>query len=148
MHCMTATLLKCWYTTDFFPQNILFMTAIFWNISQKEYTVKSFNSLYYPVETGCKLNKHKTSRRRLGRLMYVQFTSCVYGETSSEAFSQNFWKLSQRCCTVENESCTDVSFQRCDKVALRRYQDVATTLLQCCRNSKHWISRLFYYGLF
>ena len=77
MHCMTATLLKCWYTTDFFPQNILFMTAIFWNISQKEYTVKSFNSLYYPVETGCKLNKHKTSRRRLGRLMYVQFTSSV-----------------------------------------------------------------------
>ena len=43
--------------------------------------------------------------------------------------------LSQRCHnvvvdTVENESCADVGFRRCDNVALRRYQDVATTLLQ------------------
>ena len=38
--------------------------------------------------------------------------------------------LSQRCDTVENESCADVGFRRCDNVALRRYQDVATTLLQ------------------
>ena len=29
-----------------------------------------------PVDTGHKLNVHKTFRRRL---MYVQFTSCVYG---------------------------------------------------------------------
>ena len=35
--------------------------------------------------------------------------------------------LSQRCGTVENESCTDVSFRRCDNVALQRCQDVATT---------------------
>ena len=56
--------------------------------------------------------------------------------------------LSQRCGTVENESCTDVSFRRCDNVAVRRCQDVATTLLQRGHNIKHWISRLFYYGLF
>ena len=36
----------------------------------------------YPVDTGRKLNVHKTSRRRRTsseRLMYVQLTSCVYG---------------------------------------------------------------------
>ena len=35
--------------------------------------------------------------------------------------------LSQRCGTFENESCTDVSFWRCNSFALRRCQDVATT---------------------
>ena len=38
-------------------------------------------------------------------------------------------KLSQRCDTVKNESCAEVGFQRCDNVALERYQDVVTTLL-------------------
>ena len=33
--------------------------------------------LRYPVDTGRKLNVNKTFRRRPGRLMYVQFTSCV-----------------------------------------------------------------------
>ena len=33
-----------------------------------------------PVDTGRKLNVHKTFRRRPGRLMYVQNTSCVYWE--------------------------------------------------------------------
>ena len=33
----------------------------------------------YPVDTGRKLNVNKTFRRRPGCLMYVQFTSCVYG---------------------------------------------------------------------
>ena len=56
--------------------------------------------------------------------------------------------LSQRCGTVENESCTDVSFRRCDNVALQRCQDVASTLLQRRHNIKHWITRPFYYGLF
>ena len=32
--------------------------------------------------------------------------------------------------TIENESCADVGFRRCDNVALQRYQDVSTTLLQ------------------
>ena len=32
----------------------------------------------YPVDTGRKLNVHKTSRTSSERLMYVQFTSCVY----------------------------------------------------------------------
>ena len=31
-----------------------------------------------PVDTGRKLNVHKTFRRHLERLMYVQFTFCVY----------------------------------------------------------------------
>ena len=48
--------------------------------------------------------------------------------------------LSQRG-TVENESCADISFRRCDNVALLPYQDVATTLLQRRDNIKHWISR-------
>ena len=55
--------------------------------------------------------------------------------------------LSQRCGTVENESCADVSFRRCDNVALQRFQDVVTTLLQRRHNIKHWVSRPFYYGL-
>ena len=55
---------------------------------------------------------------------------------------------SQRSSTVENESCAHVSFRRCDNVALQRCQDVATTLLQRRHNIKHWITRLFYYGLF
>ena len=38
--------------------------------------------------------------------------------------------LSQRCGTVENESCTDVSFRRCDKIALRCFHNVATTSRQ------------------
>ena len=32
-----------------------------------------------PVDTGRKLNVHKTSRTSSKRLMYFQFTSCVYG---------------------------------------------------------------------
>ena len=31
-----------------------------------------------PIDTGRKLNVHKTSRTSSQRLMYVQFTSCVY----------------------------------------------------------------------
>ena len=38
--------------------------------------------------------------------------------------------LSQRCGTVENESCFNVSFQRRDNVVVRRCQDVAKTLPQ------------------
>ena len=33
---------------------------------------------YYPVDTGRKLNVHKTFRRRPGRLMYAQFMFCAY----------------------------------------------------------------------
>ena len=49
--------------------------------------------------------------------------------------------LTLSCCgTVENESCTDVSFRRCVNVALQRCQDVASALLQRRHNIKHWIS--------
>ena len=65
-------------------------------------------------------------------------------------------QLTQRRCdnvvissgTVENESCTDVRFRRCDSVALRHFQDVGTTLLKRRHNINHWITRPFYYGLF
>ena len=33
----------------------------------------------FPADTGRKLNGHKTSRTTSERLMYLQFTSCVYG---------------------------------------------------------------------
>ena len=66
----------------------------------------------------------------------------------SKRFTAGTVTLWQRCGTVENESCADVSFWRCDNVALRRYQDFATTLLQRHRNINHWISRPFYYGTF
>ena len=48
--------------------------------------------------------------------------------------------LWQRCSTVENESCGDVSARLC--------QDVATTLLQRHLNIKHWSYKPFYYGQF
>ena len=51
--------------------------------------------------------------------------------------------LSQRCGTIENKSCADVGFWCCDNVALRRYQDVTTTLLWRYHNIKQWISRPF-----
>ena len=35
--------------------------------------------------------------------------------------------LSQRCDTVESESCVNVGFRRYDNVALQLYQDGATT---------------------
>ena len=35
--------------------------------------------------------------------------------------------LSQRCGTVENESCDDVGLRRCDNVVLRRCHNVTTT---------------------
>ena len=48
--------------------------------------------IVYPVDTGRKLNVHKTFRRRPGRLMYVQFTFCVYGVTTS-----HFYKKAMQC---------------------------------------------------
>ena len=66
----------------------------------------------------------------------------------SDVVTTSLLTLSQRCGTVENESYTDVSFQRCDNVALQRCQDVASTLLQRRHNIKHWITSPFYYGLF
>ena len=56
--------------------------------------------------------------------------------------------LSQRCGTVESESCVDFGLQRCDSVAVRRCQDVATTLLQRHHNIKHLVSITFYYEQF
>ena len=62
----------------------------------------------HPIDTGRKLNLHKTFRRRPGRLlnlyMYIQFTSCVYGEhilidqwhtqlSLPETFNLSFLKL-------------------------------------------------------
>ena len=35
--------------------------------------------VFDPADTGRKLNVHKTFRASSERLMYVQFTSCIYG---------------------------------------------------------------------
>ena len=43
------------------------------------------------VDTGRKLNVHKTSWTSSERIMYVQFTSCVYWETMDESL-QMLWK--------------------------------------------------------
>ena len=56
--------------------------------------------------------------------------------------------LSQRCDTVESESWADIGFRRCDNIALWRYQDAATKLLQRRDNIYHCISRPFYCRLF
>ena len=40
-------------------------------------------SRHSPLDTGRKLNVHKTSRTSSERLMYVQFTSCVQGVKNS-----------------------------------------------------------------
>ena len=59
-----------------------------------------------PVDTGSKLNVHQTFRRRLGRtsterLMYVQFTSCVYGEI----FVREKPKYKLFCKILKNNCC-------------------------------------------
>ena len=58
--------------------------------------------------------------------------------------------LWQRCDNVVVDVVTALwhgrkwEFCRRHNVTLRRYQDVATTLLQRCNNIKHWIFRAFY----
>ena len=45
-----------------------------------------------PVDTGRKFNVYKTSRTISERLMYVQFTSCVYSECASgHSHLNNSW---------------------------------------------------------
>ena len=44
--------------------------------------VSLFLTVHFPVDTGRKLNVHKTFRRRPERLMYLQITSCVQGVTN------------------------------------------------------------------
>ena len=81
-----------------------------------------------------------------------QENGCVKSQLAQRRFDNvettSLLTLSERCYTVENESCTDVSSRRCGKVALQRCQDVASTLLQRRHNTKHLITRPFYYGLF
>ena len=83
----------------------------------------------------------------VGRIRYV--SSQLAERRCDNVATTSLLTLSRRCGTVENESCTDVSFRRCDNVALQRCQDVASTLLQRHHSINHWIStRPFYYGLF
>ena len=51
---------------------------MFYVISFALHSLKMFDTS--PADTGRKWSLHKTFRRRL---MYVQFTSCVYGEFES-----------------------------------------------------------------
>ena len=39
---------------------------------------------HLPIDKGCKLNVHKTFRTSSERLMYVQFTSCVYWDNEAK----------------------------------------------------------------
>ena len=81
-----------------------------------------------------------------------QENACIKSQLAQRRFDNvettSLLTLSERCGTVENESCTDVSSRRCYKVALQRCQDVGSTLLQRCHKNKHLITRPFYYGLF
>ena len=49
-----------------------------------------------PVDTGSKLNVHKTFRRRPGRLIYVQLPSCVYGEILKEGLKDKQYSTRQK----------------------------------------------------
>ena len=42
------------------------------------------------VDTGHKLNLHKTFRRCPGRLMYLQFTPCVYWDTIEKYTNEKY----------------------------------------------------------
>ena len=58
-----------------------------------ESSTKQATDITSPVDTGRKLNVHKTFRRRperlLNILMCVQFTSCVYGVQRRAFFKEN-----------------------------------------------------------
>ena len=49
-------------------------------VKEHEFKINSKNVRINPVDTGRKLKVHKTFRRHAGRLIYVQFTCCVYRE--------------------------------------------------------------------
>ena len=69
-------------------------------------------------------------QNRIKKNSYVQVKPPSWHSDGDNHVTTSLLTLSQRCGTVENESCADVGFRGCDNVALRRYQDVATTLLQ------------------
>ena len=56
------------------------------NLSLYKGSDNNLNDLINPVDTGRKLNEHKTFRRRPGRLLNILITfnlrPCVYGEDS------------------------------------------------------------------
>ena len=62
------------------PALLAVMIILTKKIRWMDTSCKSFVDAYTcPVDTGRKLNVHKTFRRRPGRLMYVQFTPCLLG---------------------------------------------------------------------
>ena len=74
-------------------------------------TFKLLFSTNCPVDTGRKLNVHKTFRRRPGRLMYVQFTSCVYGVSSICSFLRYSQLLSPSLTDLPHcEKCSSATF--------------------------------------
>ena len=48
------------------------------------------------LDTGRKLDVHKTFRRRPGRFMYVQFTSCDYGGGFNFSIRESYTRESYR----------------------------------------------------
>ena len=59
--------------------------------------------------------------------LYGKLTTQLAQQRCENVVTTSLLTLSQRCDMVKNESCADVGFRRCDNVALRRYQDIATT---------------------
>ena len=72
-----------------------------------------------------KFSRTPSLQNTSGRLLL--FISQLAQRRCDNVVATSLLTLSQRFDTVENESCADVGFRRCDNVALRRYQDVATT---------------------
>ena len=62
-------------------------------LSQKPVLFVAVNN---SLDIGRKWNVHKTFRRRPGRLMYIQFTSCVQGEEKL-SFTKTFTYLKKHC---------------------------------------------------
>ena len=64
-----------WTELQIFSEDVVCSVLVFC------YNLETANLKYHnPVGTGRKLNVHKTSKTSSERLMYIQFTSCVYEE--------------------------------------------------------------------
>ena len=71
--------LVCMYTRICSFRKFTLSTKISLICKKLAFFVKTIN-MHNPVDTGRKLNVHKTFRRRPGRLLNVLYTSCVYWE--------------------------------------------------------------------
>ena len=61
-----------------------------------QYVFREYQKRPVPVDTGRKLNLHKTSWTSSERLMYVQFTSCVCGSRMKWVNAKNFSSIKKQ----------------------------------------------------